>query len=98
MPPAGARAQRQDRQDVGDEAIERLIAQARNRPSPHLSDLSLAGLVPAIEMSSTNPSRIIGLGKRGLLVPGYEADIIVFDNDFRVLASMVGGRFLKNEL
>ena len=52
----------------------------------------------AVEMASTNPSRILGLGKRGLLVPGYEADIVVFDDDFHVLASMVGGRFLRNEL
>ena len=55
-------------------------------------------LESAVEMSSTNPSRIIGLGKRGLLVPGYEADIVVFDDSFRVLASIAGGRFLKNEL
>jgi len=52
----------------------------------------------AIEMASSNPSRIIGLGKRGLLVPGYEADIVVFDASFRVLASISGGRFLKNDL
>jgi N-acetylglucosamine-6-phosphate deacetylase len=51
----------------------------------------------ASEMASSNPSRILGLGKRGLLVPGYEADLIVFDKDFRVLASLVGGLFLKNE-
>lgn len=52
----------------------------------------------AIEMAASNPARIIGLGKRGLLVPGYEADIVVFDKEFSVLASMVGGRFVKNEL
>jgi N-acetylglucosamine-6-phosphate deacetylase len=52
----------------------------------------------AVEMSSANPSRILGLGKRGLIVPGYEADIVVFDGSFRVLASIAGGRFLKNEL
>jgi N-acetylglucosamine-6-phosphate deacetylase len=52
----------------------------------------------AAEMASSNPSRILGLGKRGFLVPGYEADIAVFDKDFKVLASMVGGRFVKNEL
>lgn len=51
----------------------------------------------SVEMASTNPSRILGLGKRGLLVPGYEADLVVFDDSFRVLASMAGGRFLKNE-
>jgi len=52
----------------------------------------------AVEMAASNPARIIGLGKRGLLVPGYEADIVVFDTDFEVLASMVGGRFIKNNL
>ncbi len=52
----------------------------------------------AVEMASTNPSRILGLGKRGLLLPGFEADIVVFDDSYRVLASIVGGRFLKNEL
>jgi N-acetylglucosamine-6-phosphate deacetylase len=55
-------------------------------------------LETAVEMAAANPSRIIGLGKRGLVVPGYEADLVVFDEGFRVLASMVGGRFLKNEL
>ncbi|MDP3177018.1 MAG: N-acetylglucosamine-6-phosphate deacetylase [Spirochaetaceae bacterium] len=55
-------------------------------------------LETAVEMAAANPSRIIGLGKRGLIVPGYEADLVVFDQDFRVLASMAGGRFLKNEL
>jgi N-acetylglucosamine-6-phosphate deacetylase len=51
----------------------------------------------AAEMASANPSRILGLGKRGLLVPGYEADVTVFDKDFRVRACLVGGRFVKNE-
>ncbi|MBN2874865.1 MAG: N-acetylglucosamine-6-phosphate deacetylase [Spirochaetales bacterium] len=52
----------------------------------------------AVEMAASNPARIIGLGKRGLLVPGYEADIVVFDKEFTVRASMVGGRFIKNDL
>lgn len=52
----------------------------------------------AVEMAASNPSRILGLGKRGLLVPGYEADLVVFDKDYRVLATMVGGRFVKNDL
>lgn len=52
----------------------------------------------AVEMAATNPARILGLGQRGLLVPGWEADLVVFDQSFRVLASMVGGEFVLNEL
>lgn len=52
----------------------------------------------AVEMAASNPARIVGLGKRGLLVPGYEADLVVFGRDFSVLATMVGGRFVRNEL
>jgi len=51
----------------------------------------------ATEMASANPSRILGLGKRGLLVPGYAADVVIFDEDFRVRACIVGGRFVKND-
>jgi N-acetylglucosamine-6-phosphate deacetylase len=52
----------------------------------------------AVEMASSNPSRILGLGKRGLLVPGYEGDVAVFDDDFKVLVTITGGRFIKNEI
>lgn len=52
----------------------------------------------AVEMASTNPARILGLGQRGLLVPGWEGDLVVFDAAYRVLASMVGGVFVRNEL
>jgi N-acetylglucosamine-6-phosphate deacetylase len=52
----------------------------------------------AIEMGASNPARILALGKRGLLVPGYEADLVVFDDHYRVLAALVGGRFVKKEL
>ncbi len=52
----------------------------------------------AVGMAASNPARIIGLGKRGLLVPGYEADLVVFDKEFSVLATMIGGSFVLNKL
>jgi N-acetylglucosamine-6-phosphate deacetylase len=55
-------------------------------------------LEKAIEMASSNPSRILGFQKQGLLVPGYIADITVFSKDFNVQATMIDGKFLKNQL
>ncbi len=52
----------------------------------------------AVQFASSNPAQIMQLGKRGRLVPGHEADIVVFDKDFSLLASMRGGVFLKNGL
>jgi N-acetylglucosamine-6-phosphate deacetylase len=52
----------------------------------------------AVEMASSNPSRIFGFRRQGLLVPGYLADITVFSRDFEVLATMINGRFAFNEL
>jgi N-acetylglucosamine-6-phosphate deacetylase len=54
-------------------------------------------LESAVQMASTNPARILGLGKRGLLVPGYEADVVVFDESFAIKACLVGGRFVKKD-
>lgn len=52
----------------------------------------------AVQFASCNPAQIMQLGKRGRLVPGHEADIVVFGKDFSVIASMRGGTFLKNDL
>jgi N-acetylglucosamine-6-phosphate deacetylase len=52
----------------------------------------------AVEMAASNPARILKLGERGLIVPGYEADLVVFGKDWKVRASLVAGRFRKNEL
>ena len=33
-----------------------------------------------------------------MLIPGYDADIVVFDKQFNILASIIGGTFKKNLL
>ncbi|MFZ2782360.1 MAG: N-acetylglucosamine-6-phosphate deacetylase [Rectinemataceae bacterium] len=55
-------------------------------------------LESAIKMASSNPARIVNLGKRGVLSPGYAGDLTVLDRNFKVLACLVGGRFVHNEL
>lgn len=52
----------------------------------------------AVKMASSNPARIINLGKRGVLSPGYAADLTVLDRDFNVLACLVGGRFVHRRI
>jgi N-acetylglucosamine-6-phosphate deacetylase len=42
--------------------------------------------------ASANPARVLGLGDRcGAIVPGYDADFVVLDDDLRVLRVMAGG-------
>ena len=44
-----------------------------------------------IALSSVNPARLIGDETRGSLENGKRADIVIFDNNFRVMKTFVGG-------
>ncbi len=49
----------------------------------------------AIRMCSSTPARSVGLGRRkGVLAPGYDADIIAFDDDVNIRFVMARGRVL----
>jgi N-acetylglucosamine-6-phosphate deacetylase len=50
-----------------------------------------------VEMASLNPARILNMGMRGQLTPGYHADLSIFDKDFTLKACLVEGRFVHNE-
>ncbi len=45
----------------------------------------------AISMASYNPATIIKIPKKGMLCPGYDADIVVFNNDIEIQYTMVEG-------
>lgn len=49
-------------------------------------------IVDAVKMASTTPAKIIGAKTKGELLPGYDADIVIFDKDINVYATIVGGR------
>ncbi|MCG8451991.1 MAG: N-acetylglucosamine-6-phosphate deacetylase [Spirochaetales bacterium] len=53
-------------------------------------------LEQALMMATENPSRILGFDRKGALVPGFDADITVFDKQYNVLMTMVAGRIVKN--
>ena len=46
----------------------------------------------AVRAASSNPAALMGYAKKGLISPGMDADIAVFDKDFTVLAAMTGGK------
>ena len=53
----------------------------------------------AVKMMTITPASIIGVnGRKGSLVPGMDADIIVFDKNVRVELSIIVGKIVfKNE-
>lgn len=50
----------------------------------------------AILMSSYNPARIMKIKNKGAILPGYDADLVVFDKDFQIQAVMIEGQLKKN--
>ena len=57
--------------------------------------VQLAGvpMVEAVRMGTANPARVIGAdGRKGKLIPGHDADIILFDDQVNVSHVLVGGR------
>lgn len=50
----------------------------------------------AVRCASSNPAQIMHYDKKGQLIPGYDADITVFDKHFNVLMTIIGGDIKKN--
>ncbi len=48
-------------------------------------------LADAVFMAAQNPARVLGV-KKGQLTPGYDADILFFDDDINVRTVIVGGQ------
>lgn len=49
-------------------------------------------LCDAVKMMSTTPARILKLENKGELKEGYDADIVIFDDDINVIKTIVGGK------
>ena len=49
------------------------------------------GLAQAVQMASANPAKCLGLQHKGVLAPGADADLIVFDSKFKVTMSVCRG-------
>ena len=48
-------------------------------------------LVQVIDMMSKNPATALGLKGKGALEAGFDADIVIFDDDVRIASVIIGG-------
>src|SRR5690554_5460398 len=51
-------------------------------------------LVDAVYMASTNPARNLGLTTKGSIKVGFDADLVVLDEDLEVVMTIVNGKVL----
>ncbi|MEK5436662.1 MULTISPECIES: N-acetylglucosamine-6-phosphate deacetylase [Paenibacillus] len=51
-------------------------------------------LVDAVKMASTTPANILGLQQKGTITSGFDADLVLLDDEFKVCWTMVNGQIL----
>ena len=51
----------------------------------------------AIRMASVNTAKIMQQPHKGLISPGYDADLVVFNQDFDIIHTIIDGQFLKEK-
>ena len=49
----------------------------------------------AVRLASTTPAQIMKQKKKGLILPGYDADVIVLDKDLNLNYTIISGKFCK---
>ena len=55
-------------------------------------NLGEVSLTDAIKMSTKTPARILGLKSKGQLDAGFDADVVIFDDDINVKRTVIGGK------
>jgi len=54
-------------------------------------------LAEAINMASLYPAQLTQMHKKGKIAAGYDADMIIFNNEFDVLGTVFAGNYLTNK-
>lgn len=52
----------------------------------------------AVKFASVNPAQVMKFSGQGAIIPGYDADVVVFDKHLNVLATIIKGSLKKNIL
>ncbi len=61
-------------------------------------DLAEVPLIEAVKMATRTPASILGLGDtKGSLVPGKDADIVIFDERITIEKTIIGGRVVYDK-
>jgi len=55
-------------------------------------------LPQAVRLASTNPARILGLTSKGRIADGFDADLLLLDQDYDLHLVMAGGRILFSKI
>ena len=70
-----------------------------NRAVRNMVEMVGRSPVEALTMATLTPAGVLGLERSlGRVAPGYDADLVVFDEDWSVRATMISGEFVFNEL
>ncbi|HHV96260.1 MAG TPA: N-acetylglucosamine-6-phosphate deacetylase [Clostridiaceae bacterium] len=65
----------------------------------NMINLADVPLIDAVKMMTQTPASIIGVGdKKGSLVPGKDADIVIFDDNIQMDTVIVGGKIMYKRL
>lgn len=55
-------------------------------------------LPEAVRMLTYNPARLLGFeGKKGVIAPGADADLLLFDDDINIKMTMISGKIIYSE-
>ena len=54
-------------------------------------------LEQAVQMSSANPAQILKIPNKGIIAPGYDADLVVFNQDFHIIHTILNGQIYQEK-
>lgn len=52
-------------------------------------------LEKVIRMAASNPARIMKQASKGLIIPGYDADLVVFNSNYDIMHTIIDGHFIE---
>ena len=51
----------------------------------------------AVQMSSANPAQILKIPNKGIIAPGFDADLVVFNQDFHIMHTILNGQIYQEK-